>query len=167
MRCFVFGTGRCGFTKLTLALNKAVNYNVTREVFCSLIEYPDCHIEVNPQLRIRMDELVEKYPEAIYVWLFRDTNIVTKNFLKRNNAQWLNTWWDFYKTIRPADSHRSAEIAVRELEKLCNIAWGHITQKNCLKIKMDIDNVEESFAKLWTMLKCEGDFQCAINLLKS
>ncbi|HBH49712.1 MAG TPA: hypothetical protein DDX98_13795 [Bacteroidales bacterium] len=166
MRCFIFGTGRCGTVAIAQAFKNAINYTVANESLCSLLEYPDNHIEVNPQLRLRMDELVQKYPDAIFVWLKRNTKAVEKSYANLDNKMWIEAWWSFNNKIRPTENTAAAVIAVRNIEKMCEDAWKTIKNKKCRSIKMDIDFIKNDFINLWNTLGCEGDLKSAINSLK-
>jgi len=160
MRCFIFGTGRCGSVAVAQAFYHATNYTVAHEIMCPLACYPDCHIEVNPQLRFRPADIVRHHPDALYVWLKRDPAAVIRSYERLNKGEWLNTWWSFGPTMRPQDRRVAAKIAVENMVAQCVTLYE--TAPKDLRRVVNIETIGETFPILWADLGCEGDLAAAV-----
>ena len=113
MRVFVVCTGRCGSVTLAKACEHLDNFTVGHEEINEDLEYPDNHIAINPQFSIVLDELVAKYPDAVYVYLERCTDDTAKSFQDLDNGSWLIHWQALYNTVFPLPTFRAAKAWVR------------------------------------------------------
>ena len=155
MRLFVFGTGRCGSVAIARAFKSATNFTVGNETVSHGLDYPDQHIEVNPQFRVVADVLVRKYPDAWYCLLDRDLVKVARSYARLKQGKWLDRWWEFNHTVRPEDREEAAWIATCHLARQCEWAWHHC--QTAKKTRIDIDNVEQRFRRLWFNIGAEGN----------
>lgn len=160
MRVFVFGTGRCGTVAVADAFRYATNYSVSHEAFNWLLSYPDNHIAVNPQLRMRMNELVSIYPEAIYVWLKRAQDKVARSYARLDRGRWLDRWWLFHNTVRPTERLWAANRTVVELLYQCERAWDYCPEDR--RHIWEIEMIKPAFKALWASLECRGDLEAAL-----
>ena len=160
MRCFVFGTGRCGTAAVAVAFAHATNFTAAHESFCSLAWYPDGHIEVNPQLRVRMGDIIRNHPEALYVWLLRDCDLVAASYDRLDRGNWLDKWWSFAPSVRPTNRREAARIAVDRLLAQCQDAYAACPPDR--RLMVDIASPAEWFPALWAALGCEGDLTAAL-----
>lgn len=88
MRVFVTGTGRCGTTTFSMACKHFSGDTSKHESTngrLSTLDFPDNHIESEPGLVWRLPQLIEKYPDAIYVHLLRDKDLCVKSLSKRSS----------------------------------------------------------------------------------
>jgi len=88
MNVFVVGTGRCGTTTFSKACSHITNYTSGHEshagtIDFSYIHFPDQHIEVDPHLTWMLGLLIQKYPDALFVHLFRNRNDVVASWFRR------------------------------------------------------------------------------------
>jgi len=160
MRLFVFGTGRCGTVSMARALRYADNFTVGHETKCPDLCYPDQHIEVNPQLRVVVHQLVQLYPDAMYCLLTRDMVKVARSYARLRDGDWLHYWWGLNTTVRPADNDDAAMIAVADLVRQCHTAWFRCPENH--RMLMDIDHIKEPFKKLWKRIGATGNLAEAL-----
>lgn len=160
MRCFIYGTGRCGTVAIAKAFEFCDNYTVAHESYTSLLCYPDNHIEVNPQLRVRMGAIISAYPDAEYVWLRRDIVAVASSYERLDRGNWLQTWWNFHPTMMPRNNYHAALIAARWLEHQCQWAFDVTPEER--RRKMWIEEIWDDFRQLWDDLQCTGNIDAAL-----
>lgn len=96
MNVFVVGTGRCGTTTLTRALQHASNFTVsheskTKESLPDRLDFPPGHIEVDPRLSFFLPLLETTYADrpVLYVHLLRNQNAVVDSFVRRGISPYL------------------------------------------------------------------------------
>jgi hypothetical protein len=87
-RVFVVGTGRCGTTAFARACEHITNYTVAHESHAGVVGwerlcYPDRWIEVDPHLAWTLPLIMERYPLALYVHLWRPESDVVASWLRR------------------------------------------------------------------------------------
>jgi hypothetical protein len=87
-RVFVLSTGRCGSTTFARSCAHIANYTCGHETNWGRLgdvrlDYPDQHIEVDNRLSWFLGSLHRRYPDATYVHLLRDPDLVVASFLKR------------------------------------------------------------------------------------
>lgn len=109
MRVFVTGTGRCGTVTFARACGHITNFTSGHETRAKRpkILYPDNHIEVDPHLVWRMGELIETYPKAFYVFLYREPNEVKASMAKRPSMKVWGRFAFMNPSIRPSVAARS------------------------------------------------------------
>ena len=88
MNVFVTGTGRCGTVTFSKACRFVANYTCAHESLPKAIgdarfAYPPNHIEVDPRLTWFLGELKQRYPNAFYVHLMRDPELVASSIARR------------------------------------------------------------------------------------
>lgn len=81
------GTGRCGTKTFAAACSHIVNHTSAHESRAGLIlgpvEYPADHIEVDAHLSWHLARLVERYPRAVFVHLWRPEDEVVASWTRR------------------------------------------------------------------------------------
>lgn len=83
---FVLSTGRCGSTTFTKACSHFKGWTSGHETCVGKeFNFPDKHIESDPHLVWRLPELMEKYPDALYVHLWRNREDCIKSLAKRSS----------------------------------------------------------------------------------
>lgn len=85
---FVLCTGRCGSMTFARACEHATNYTAAHESVGLRhgLAYPDHHIEVNNRLVWYLGLLHQRYPDARYVHLRRDTAETAASYAKRSRG---------------------------------------------------------------------------------
>lgn len=103
-RVFVLNTGRCGSMTFARACEHLTNFTAGHETrarvvgFEARMDYPNWHIEVDNRLTWFLGPLSQRYPDAFYVHLRRDSEAVINSFVQR---------WDKGRPTSPA---RSVEV---------------------------------------------------------
>ncbi len=75
--------GRTGSVTFREACRYAKNYTTGHESPNGLLEYPDNHIEVSPQIRKVIVHLARKYPEARWVHLWTLAQLAVRADVRR------------------------------------------------------------------------------------
>ena len=105
MRVFVTGTGRCGTTTFSKACSIFKNLTCSHESQSSHnnLKYKDNHIEVDPRLFWHLPNLIEKYPDALFIHLQRDRESCVGSLEKRPS---LKNYALFTEAIIPSTYNR-------------------------------------------------------------
>lgn len=109
MRAFVLSTGRCGSLTFARACGHITNYTSSHESHWGLhpaqrLDFPDDHIEVDNRLSWHLGLLGKRYPDALYIHLRRDPELVAESFLAR---------WSWH----PPHKYRNAPKGMRRLAR--------------------------------------------------
>lgn len=85
---FVVGTGRCGTTTFARACGHLDNWSAGHETNAKQLGadrfvYPRQHIEVDSRLSWFLGDLVDLYPRALYVHLYRDPEDTARSIASR------------------------------------------------------------------------------------
>ena len=88
MNVFVTGTGRCGTVTFSKACGHVANYTCAHEsrpkaMGDARFAFPRNHIEVDPRLTWFLGELKDRYPDAFYVHLMRNPELVASSIARR------------------------------------------------------------------------------------
>lgn len=88
MNVFVTGTGRCGTVTFSKACAHVANYTCAHEsrpkaIGDARFNYAANHIEIDPRLTWFLGELKQRYPDAFYVHLMRDPELVASSIARR------------------------------------------------------------------------------------
>jgi len=159
MRVFVFGSGRCGSVSFAESCKYMTNYTCAHESINYDLEYPDNHIEVNPQFRVIIPELMSKYLDAKFVWLTRNPEKVTASIRVLDKGRWLRDWWVFYNTLKPTNLDEAARITTRCLLHTCSIVFQQIPESQ--KKLLMIEKIQHQLKDFWDWIDAEGDFELA------
>lgn len=94
MRVFVIGTGRCGTITFSKACSHFENHTSGHETKCANndLKYKDNHIECDPHLFWHLPNLIETYPDALYVHLVRERESCIGSLSKRNSLRKYQTF---------------------------------------------------------------------------
>ena len=165
MRVFIFGTGRCGTVSIAAALKHATNYTVEHEGYSPDWQYPDHHIEVNPQLRAVVGGWpMEDYRNDMFVWLQRDREKVADSYRRLDGGMWLDYWWEICPTVRPRSDIAAARIAVEWIEKQCFDAFRSRAQTQRVILGIDRIKNKDEFPALWSRIGAIGELAAALRV---
>ena len=162
MRVFIFGAGRCGSVSWTTACQYASNYSAAHESKVRDWIYPDQHIEVNPQLRAVLPELVKQYPGSMCVWLRRDFDATVASFCRR--PHWVDHWWGLAHKVRPVDFRESVRIAVAWLDTQSATTWARLDGP---KMTVWLERWREDFPRFWSEIGAVGDLAAALRVFET
>ncbi len=90
MRVFITGTGRCGTTTFAMACKHFSKYTSEHEStngFLSELDFPKNHIESEPGLVWRLPQLIKKYPNDLYVHLYREKESCVEDIATRSSQE--------------------------------------------------------------------------------
>ena len=159
MRIFVTGTGRCGSVCFKEACKYIRNYSSAHETPASTLDYPDHHIEVNPQLRKCLWYLIEKYPSALFIHLQRERAECVESLAALNHGAVCDWYRRLYPTI--VNTHDSFRIAE------CLYDWETALidsqlEKAEKREKFWLHEWREWWPLFWTGIGAEGNFISAL-----
>ena len=149
---FVLCTGRCGSVTLSKACSYISNYSSgheTRIKNVDRIDFPDGHIEIDNRLIWFFGELGEKYPNALYIHLKRNSEDVSRSIHGRTVHD------AFSKLMLRKMSVETSECYVRTVNS--NISYFLKDKKH---ITLELENLD--FKKFWDFIGAEGDYQSAL-----
>lgn len=162
MRVFVIGTGRCGTVSFREACRHIENFSDGHESRCGLLEYPDNHIEVNPQARGLVKHLAQKYPEARWVHLIRDPETCIPSLA----AMGRGIIMEYYGRINPSVqiSPSNGDIAYRfywQENDLIEVQLEHLVPP-AQRMKIRLETVREQWRTFWDWIGARGDFAASL-----
>jgi len=106
MRVFVTGTGRCGTVSFREACEFMDNYTAGHETLCGFLDYPDNHIEVNPQFRVCISALIQKYPDALFVHLYRSRESCVQSLVALSGGAVMRAYYVLHPSVMRSGSLR-------------------------------------------------------------
>lgn len=162
MRVFVTGTGRCGSVSFREACRFAANYTTGHETLCGLLEYPDQHIEVNPQFRKCIKALVDKYPDARFVHLVRPAEDCIPSLAALNHGEVMQCYTRLHPSIMPSGSleevawrfyHCENDIIRAQLLAYC--------EPNRWR-EMHLEKIQTEWPSFWRWIAASGDYKASL-----
>lgn len=159
MRVFVTGTGRCGSVCFKSACLHMDNYTVGHETWCGLMEYPDNHIEINPQFRHALYHLIRKYPDAYYVHLIRNKEDCVKSLVKLNNGSVVEAYRLLYPTIIENDSLEAAAERFWEAENEIIRLQLQLADN---RTTLHLETIKDDWRAFWQWIGAEGNYPASL-----
>jgi hypothetical protein len=159
MRVFVTGTGRCGSVCFKHACEHIENYTCGHETYNGLLEYPDNHIEINPQFRHNLYTLVKKYPTAKFVHLIREREACINSLLKLNDGLVVESYRILYPSIMENASPRAAAERFYDAEN--ELIRMQINKASNMTIYLE--SAKEQWAAFWDWIGATGDRLASTN----
>lgn len=152
MRIFVVCTGRCGSVTFSKACSHIENYSVGHESHNGIVGnfcYADNHIEVDPRLAYHLPILMQKYPDALYIFLRRERKSCIESLAKRKSlVHYAKFHFGATKNLE-----RAAEIYYDNT----NLLIEKLLAGKCVNVWLE--KMETTWPKIWKMIKAEGDFE--------
>lgn len=163
MRVFVIGTGRCGSVSFFHACKHITNYTVGNETYNLNLEYPDNHIEVNPQLRLCLSKLIRKYPDSLFVHLIRNENDCVKSLAALNHGQVMEAYTILYPSITSPSLIETAKVFYECENELICTQLREATYKYTYLLEL----TEYLFPEFFIRIKARGDLFAALDEWKT
>ena len=160
MRVFVTGTGRCGTTTFAAACSHITNYTSGHETHCKRVadlDWPDNHIEVDGHFTWYLPLLVERYPDAHYVWLRRNRPDTVRSIQRRSRSVEKMArvmWMTGAKTA--AQARQVAGFHYDNVTALCKAALPPMAQEVWL------ENARAWWRRFWDRIGAEGNYDAAL-----
>lgn len=156
MRVFVTGTGRCGSVTFSKAAAHCNNYTVGHESKAPGIadwDYPDGHIEVNPQLVVAIPILRRRYPEAKWVHLIRGNRLDCADSLASlNNGDVMRAFsYVFFQHPHPGEI-MAAAIAFYD----CITSLVDALAPDAFRLSLEC--AKRDWRACWDYMGCKGDY---------
>jgi len=162
MRVFVTCVGRCGSVSFREACRHTSNYSTGHENQCGLLEYPDNHIEVNPQMRICIVEIAEKYPDSKWVHLKRNPETCIPSLAALGHGSVMQAYRNLNPTIMP--NANAEDIA----ERFYTAENNAITSQLNYAVPPDnqtiihLEEVQSRWKWFWDWIGAEGNFESSL-----
>lgn len=176
MRVFILSTGRNGSTTIARACHHITNYSsghetLTKKFGKERFQYPQNHIESDNRLSWHLGQLDLLFgDEAFYVHLKRERDAVAKSHMSRYYKKY-SIIEAFCEGIRLTPT-----IKLNEEQKLqacydyidtVNINIDSFLANKTKTMEMNLENLEEDFRVFWNKIGAEGDFEKAIQDIKT
>lgn len=159
MRIFVTGTGRCGSVSFYKACEHLTNYTCGNETRCGMLEYPDRHIEINPQLRVCLSQLIDKYPQSLFVHVIRERKSCIESLAALNHGIVMKAYEVLYPTV--VENATPLIIAKRFYDCENAIIASQLAQaSNKLNFRLEAAKID--FTHFWKRISGEGNLEAAI-----
>lgn len=195
MRVFVLNSGRCGSYTFSQACQHATNYTAGHETAherrpSQRLDYPDDHIEVDLRLAWLFGALVRRYPDAFWVHLRRDPELVADSVLRRWRTDpptiYSNRlrYWISIKSARhpgpgiaegfgypilgrrsPYSESEKAESARLYVETINTNIVEFLRDRP--HVTVDLETADEDFPAFWDRIGAEGDLDAALREFKT
>ena len=160
MRIFVTGTGRCGTVTLWQALRHATNFDEVGhesrtfgEGATRVLWYEDNTIEVSSHLAIHMAELRTRYPDSVWIKLWRDPQQCIKSLVANCSEEMLAYAKQWYQV-----ENESVQFCAATYYRDINL----LIDANEPDYLIEIDDARQTFSCMWSQLGIEGDIELAM-----
>lgn len=167
MRIFVTGTGRCGSVSFHEACKFITNYTTAHETESSTLEYPDNHIEVNPQFRKCIGRIQNKYPDSKWVHLIRSEAYCVPSLASLDGGEIMRGYYQLHKSIIQNDSPLviasefwKAENEIIACQLMCRVP--HKQRRT-----IHLENINNTWNMFWDWIGAEGNFEESLNSWKT
>lgn len=160
-RVFVTCIGRCGSVSFREACRYATNYQNGHESKCGLLEYPDQHIEVSPQIRNVVSHLARKYPNAKWVHLTRDPEPCMQSLARLGHGSVMRAYHALYPTTTPSD--QPIDVAFRYYwaeNDIITAQLKDVPPANQMQIRLE--TVRDQWKEFWDWIGAEGNFNASL-----
>lgn len=162
MRVFVTGTGRCGSVSFKHACRHIRNYTVGHEMVNPELEYPDDHIEINPQFRKCLLELHDKYPNAKFVHLKRSKEKCVPSLAALNFGKVMECYFRLHVSV--IKSPDPLHVAERYWEWENRIIS---TQMKCIPanqtMTLQLEEIKNHWLKFLDWIGARGNVKASLN----
>lgn len=163
MRVFVTGTGRCGTVCFKVACQHITNYTVGHETWNGLMEYPDNHIEINPQFRHCLYHLISKYPNSLFIHLIRNKADTVRSLVALSGGAVVEAYRLLYPSIIENTTLEAAAERFWEAEnELIQLQLLYSIQPPPAFLTMHLETIKDQWAEFWDMISATGDYSASL-----
>lgn len=161
MRVFVTGTGRCGSVTFKHACRHIKNYTVGHEMVNPSLDYPQDHIEINPQFRKCLLELHEKYPDARFVHLIRPKKDCVPSLASLNFGKVMECYFRLHVSVIPSPDPLEVADKFWDWENRLISTQLRIIPSE-LSIKLRLDEIKQNWFKFLDWIGAEGNVKASL-----
>lgn len=162
MRVFVTCIGRCGSVSFRKACRYTTNFRTGHETNCGQLEYPDNFIEVSPQIRSVIQPIATKYPDALWVHLYRDPAACMRSLIRLEHGDVLRAYQKLFPSIMP--SNQLVDVAERfyyaennRIELALRLAVPEANRR-----VMHLETIQDEWSEFWDWIGAEGNYMASL-----
>jgi hypothetical protein len=138
------------------------NFTVGHEMVQPDLEYPDNHIEINPQFRKCVLELYTKYPKAKFVHLIRPKKDCVPSLAALNFGKVMECYFRLHVSVLPSPDALDVAGKFWDWEnRLISTQLRLIRDEQ--KMKIWLNEAKQMWHKFWDWIGAEGNFKASLN----
>lgn len=166
MRVFVVGTGRCGTMSFAKACGHFTNFTAAHETQTADLSFPDQHIESSAPLQVCLFELVDKYPDAFFVHLWRMPDTCVPSLARCMKGDIMRAFSHTYHQVLGDDLLIVAARYYRFANESINLFLKHNVSSD-RQMKINMESAWDRWPVFIQKIGAEGDLAASRNSWKT
>jgi hypothetical protein len=135
------------------------NFTTGHESLCGFLEYPDNHIEINPQFRVCLHRLIDKYPDALFVHLFRSRESCVESLCSLGRGSVMRAYESLHPSVMRAFDLREVARCYYDFEtRLIDLQLGEAS----LSARYRMEDWRLWWRGFWEDIGATGDYEAAL-----